>query len=241
MSTLGELKDWLHRRIGKTDKLLVILSSFDKPCQIKEIKLRGEEAGLKTPPSSSISSLLNSTNGLAIRTNVGWEITSKGRDHLLTLGVPLQDSLSKTTSSELRDHLATIKDPLTKAFFDETILCVEHGLHRAAVVMSWSATIHVLRLHIIKKHLLEFNNEAMRVNPKWKIAKNEDDLSLMKESDFLDRLEGISLIGKDVKKQLKSCLELRNSCGHPNSLKIEKLKVASHIETLIQNVFMKFT
>ena len=183
---------------------------------------------------------MSETNGLAIRTNAGWEINSKGRDYLSTLGVPLQDSLSKTTSSELRDHLATIKDPLTKAFFDETILCVEHGLHRAAGVMSWSATIHVLRLHIIKKHLLEFNNEAMRVNPKWKIAKNEDDLSLMKESDFLDRLENISVIGKDVKQQLKSCLELRNSCGHPNSLKIEKLKVASHIETLIQNVFIKF-
>jgi len=62
----------------------------------------------------------------------------------------------------------------------------------------------------------------------------------MKEHDFLDVLESISLIGKNVKQELQQSLQLRNACGHPNSLKIGVNKVSSHIEILILNVFSKF-
>lgn len=62
----------------------------------------------------------------------------------------------------------------------------------------------------------------------------------MKESIFLDILESISVIGNDVKKELKKCLDLRNSCGHPNSLVIGENRVAAHVEILILNVFSKF-
>lgn len=58
----------------------------------------------------------------------------------------------------------------------------------------------------------------------------------MKESEFLDRLEGISVIGKNPKQQLIDALNLRNSCGHPNSLKIGAHKSAAQLETLLQNV-----
>jgi len=39
---------------------------------------------------------------------------------------------------------------------------------------------------------------------------------------------------------LKTCLDLRNGCGHPNSLKVSVNKSAAHIETLLQNIFEKF-
>jgi len=45
----------------------------------------------------------------------------------------------------------------------------------------------------------------------------------MKESDFLDRLQAISVIGKSVKQELAKRLELRNSCGHPNTLTIGEI------------------
>jgi len=69
---------------------------------------------------------------------------------------------------------------------------------------------------------------------------NSDGLARMKEHDFLDVLESISLIGKNVKQELQQSLQLRNACGHPNSLKIGVNKVSSHIEILILNVFSKF-
>ena len=80
----------------------------------------------------------------------------------------------------------------------------------------------------------------LRANAKWKDAKTTDDIGRMNESDFLDRLAAISVIGKNVKAELKGCLDRRNGCGHPNSLKISANTVAHHIEILLLNVFKEF-
>ena len=72
-------------------------------------------------------------------------------------------------------------------------------------------------------------------------AKSELTRNLMKEYDFLQVLAALSIIGKNVKDELEQCLKLRNSCGHPNSLKIGEHKVASHIEILILNVYSKYS
>jgi hypothetical protein len=63
----------------------------------------------------------------------------------------------------------------------------------------------------------------------------------MKEHDFLDVLESISVLGKNVKQELQKCLQLRNGCGHPNTLQIADHKVSAHVEDLILNVFAKFS
>ena len=94
---------------------------------------------------------------------------------------------------------------------------------------------------MIQNHLSAFNAEAKRRDSRWKLAKTRDDLARMKESNFLDILEALSIIGKNVKQELKNCLQLRNGCGHPNTLKISENRVASHIEILILNVFSKFS
>ena len=49
------------------------------------------------------------------------------------------------------------------------------------------------------------------------------------------------MIGKNVKTELVSALNLRNGCGHPNSLMVGSNTVASHIELLLLNVFKKFS
>ena len=72
------------------------------------------------------------------------------------------------------------------------------------------------------------------------MAKTTDDLERMKEYDFLERLAAISVIGKNVKKELHDALALRNGCGHPTSLHIAEAKVAAHLEVLILNVFSKY-
>jgi hypothetical protein len=67
-----------------------------------------------------------------------------------------------------------------------------------------------------------------------------DDLSRMKEKDFLDILDHLSIVGKNVKQELEGCLTFRNACGHPNSLVIAETRVAGHIEMLVLNVFVPF-
>lgn len=79
---------------------------------------------------------------------------------------------------------------------------------------------------------------AKRRDSRWKNAKTSDDLTAMKESEFLNILEHLSVIGKNVKLELQNqCLVNRNSCGHPNSLKIGENTVAAHIELLILYVY----
>jgi hypothetical protein len=93
---------------------------------------------------------------------------------------------------------------------------------------------------VISRKLSEFNVEAKKKDPKWKLASSRDDLAKLKEHDFLQICHAISIIGKSVKDELETCLKLRNGCGHPNSLKIGELKVSAHVESLMKNVFLVF-
>jgi hypothetical protein len=144
-------------------------------------------------------------------------------------------------ANNLKPHLLKIVDADTRAFIEEAINCFEAGLYRSAVVMSWIGAVSILYDHVIANKINEFNIEAVSRNPKWKTAQTKDDLALMKESDFLDMLSTLSIIGKNVKEQLKnSCLSLRNSCGHPNSFKVGRITAESHLEILLLNVYDVF-
>lgn len=148
---------------------------------------------------------------------------------------------SAQVASDLRALMPKIKNETTRAFVDEAVKCYEHNLYRSAVVMSWLAAVDILQNEVLAFHLKTFNAEASRVDPRWKPAKTTDGIGRMKESDFLDRISAISVIGPNVKTELKVCLDRRNACGHPNSYKIERSTTAHHIETLIANVFSVFS
>lgn len=240
MISSSDLKVWLHRDLRQLDKLLLILASFDSPCQIKGIRERAKEAGFKVPTKWNLSSYLSKSKGLAIRTPEGWEISDRGRQHLRESGVTKISPVADQVATDLRAIIQHIKDEETRSFVEEAIKCYEFGLYRSAIVMSWIGAVAVLYNHICADHLEAFNREAKRVNPRWKKVKTTDDLSTMKESDFLDRIAAISIIGKDVKRELTSCLGRRNGCSHPNSLEISTNAVASHLEVLLLNVFKKF-
>jgi len=148
------------------------------------------------------------------------------------------------TSDDLRVRLSNIGDENIQAFVEEAVACFENDLYRSSVLMSWLAAVHVLYSHVLTHCLKDFNDEATRVDSKWKPAKTIDDLGRMKEREFLDRIAAISVIGsvigKNVKQELVNCLERRNACGHPNSYKLARNTVAHHIETLLMNVFEVF-
>ena len=188
-----------------------------------------------------MSSILSGSKGLAIRTPRGWEITDACIEHLGKIGVLGSSSAEREIASDLRTELDRIVNPHTKAFVNEAIKCYEAHLHRSAIVMSWLAAIDVLKRHVVANHLASFNAEAMRINPKWKKANTADDIGRMRESDFLDRIAALSIIGKNVKAELNICLQRRNGCGHPNSLRIGANVVTHHIEVLLLNVFSPFS
>ncbi|MDE0153930.1 MAG: hypothetical protein OXN23_08810 [Gammaproteobacteria bacterium] len=183
---------------------------------------------------------MGNSRGLAIRVQEGWEITDAGKQHLRNLGVTKIGPAAVQVATDLRTELLHIKSNEIRTFVEEAIKCYEAELYRSAIVMSWVGAIAILQSHVCKEYLDEFNQEMRRINPKWKNAKTTDDLGILREADFLDRIAACSIIGKNVKNELKRCLDLRNSCGHPNSLKIGANTAAHHIEILLLNVFRVF-
>lgn len=241
MLTTDELKDWLHRDFSRTDKCLLVLAAIEGPASIQQIKDTAASAGFREPKKWNISQALGASKGKAIRSDAGWELTDAGKMHLRNIGVSKVSPAAMQVAVDLRAHLDQIADPQTRDFVEEAIKCHEAELYRSAIVMSWLGAVDVLHKHVHANHLAAFNAEATRImGKKWKTAVTTDDIGKMGESDFLDRLEGLSVIGKNAKAQLKGALDLRNGCGHPNSLKVGVNKSAAHIETLLQNVFSKF-
>lgn len=241
MLTSDSLKDLLSNDLSDQDKLLICLAvEPGKSRAVKEIIGLAISSGWRQVRKKNVSQILSRASTFAVRTDSGWELTSAGLQHVSTLAGPLMGSPVPTVASALRAQLAKISDEDTRLFVAEAIACFETRQHRAAVVLSWIGAVSVMQSYVINNRLIDFNNEASRRIGNWKTAKTADDIGLMKEDTFLDVLQSLSIIGKNVKQELKACLTLRNGCGHPNSLKIAEHKVASHIEVLILNVFGVF-
>lgn len=242
MLDAGALKDILHRTgLTRRDQLLLVLSARDaKPKQVAEVRELAIAAGLRKVKNWNVSGELAKAKGQAARTAKGWELTKAGKERVVALAGPLLGNPAVEAAHHLRGASATLKSTATRAFVDEAIACLEAQFLRAAVVLSWIGAVSLLYDHVVAHHLAGFNAEASRRDPKWKSAKTSDDLSRMKEFDFLNVLEALSILGKNVRKELQNALDLRNGCGHPNSLVLGPARVASHIETLILNVFQKF-
>ncbi len=243
MLTVDDLKIWLHQKLTKTDKLLVILSSFDQPASVALIRARAADGGLNIS-SWNVSTFLAAPDAKAIKLPAGWELSQKGRAHLAKLGVLKKAPNIDKIATDFRAEATKIKDPQARAFIEEAIACFEYDLFRSAIVMSWLSAVDILQAHVVANHLRDFNVQATSdwANRKapWKNAKTTDDLGLMKESEFIETLHKISIIGKNARDELLLCLKRRNGCGHPNSLKLRGNTVAAHLEILILNVFIKF-
>jgi len=240
---LDELKSLLIKpELSRQDKVLLVLGLPGNDIRaVAEIKTLALQAGLRAIKNWNISDLLVKSNGLAIHTGSGWELTREGKIYTSNIaGASGAKPTSEQSVSDLRSHLTRITNTQTQSFVEEAIACFEAGYYRAAVVLSWVGAMAVIYDHTVANDLAGFNTEATKRNKKWKSAKTTDDLAEMGEYDFLQIIRAISIVGRNVKTELEGCLKLRNSCGHPNTLQIGKNKAAAHIETLVLNVFSAF-
>ena len=238
MLNSSQLKKSIHLTESILDRLLLVLLYLNKPAKVNELKEICVKNGFKIPANTNISLLLIRSKKCAIRLPEGWEITDAGVGRLSAEGLIPQ--VPAHAPHDLRKQLDNIANSDIQEFVLEAVKCLEAGLYRSSIVMSWISAVGVLHQEIIQNHLPAFNAEMARIDVKWKTAKTADDLGLVKESVLLDRLVALSIIGKNVKIQLQKCLDLRNGCGHPNSLKVGLNATANHLEILLLNVFNKF-
>lgn len=228
-------------KYSRKDKILIILNSDkNSPKTVLQIKNIANENGLRETSKWNISMILKSLNGLCIKISDGWILTSKGLENINHLFPKKKSKQLQNNYEILLKNSQNITSKYIRDFIVEAIHSLEYGLLKSAVVFSWIGAVSILYEFVLKNKLIEFNTEAKRRFPKWSDATNVDGLTKMKEYDFLQIVEAISLIGKNTKNELENCLKLRNSCGHPSTLQIGEQIVAAHIEILLLNVYMKF-
>lgn len=242
MLSRDALKDLLHiKGLTRAEQVLLCLAAGGGgPLVVSEIKSLAVGAGLRRSQEWNISDILRRTNGLAVRTDTGWELNGSGRNEVAKLIATHSPGPAIVPANSLRALLSRVAAAQAREFLLEAVACAEHGQLRAAVVFAWVGAIALLHGCIATKHLSAFNAEALRRDPKWKVATSVDGLAKMKEFDFLQAIESIGVIGKNTKIELETCLKLRNACGHPSSLSIAGHRVASHIEVLLLNVYVPF-
>lgn len=233
---MTKLSDALHRGdLSRPQELLLCLASLgDGFHPVADIRKVASSNGIA---DSNVRRAMKQLRGMAYEGKAGWTLTGPGKaEAAKLLGAPAPSP----QASSLRDLLPRLKEPV-REFVTEAVGCFEEKRYRAAVVLSWGGAISLLYDNVVQHRLVDFNAEALRRDAKWKTAKTADDLARMKEHDFLQVIESLSIIGKNVKTELEGCLKLRNGCGHPSSLRIAEHRCASHIEVLVLNVFDKFS
>lgn len=142
----------------------------------------------------------------------------------------------------LEKHAAKIKGIQTRSFVLEAIKCARNDTPRAAIIMSWCGAISTMQEFTFEKHLDAFNEDATKNGLLKTPAKTLADMrDISKESQFLESLARISILDDASKRALKRCLDRRNDVGHPSEVKLADAAVADQLETLMLNVFERFS
>ena len=240
--TIAEAKSAVHHQErSRLEQVLLVLAVGVESKSISQLKQIALSLGLRKAKQWNLSDILSKSGGFAINTTGGWHLSARGE---IAVAEITQQHLPAPAARKVAQDLRTLSQNIgstdLKDYVREAVDCLERGLHRAAVVLAWVGAIAILQNAVVLGHLSAFNAQAKQKDVKWKDASTSDDLGRMKEFDFLEVLEKIGVVGKNVKQRLQDCLKLRNGCGHPTSLKVGQFQVAAHVETLILNVYMKF-
>jgi hypothetical protein len=237
---VSKLRDNLAlKSLSKTDKFLLIVANHDGPIENSEIKAIARENGWRDGADSAPASFLSKSTQ-AILLPKGWTITEAGRKKFEALGHISPIGVLTPVTAALEGYLLTVRDPNKARFVEEAVSCVKGKNYRAAIVLTWVGAVYLLYNHIINHKIVVYNTEIRRRWPKMKDANCIDDLSALKENEFLSVIEHLKIITPAERKELSSCLDRRNTAGHPNSHLFEEVTVGSHIQTLITSVYSKF-
>lgn len=224
--------------VTQLDVVLLCLATEDsQPLTVSEIKTIGINLGARKIESWNINTILKRGSHYAAKLPRGYALTKEGQSRAMRIA-------SSKEPQVISESLSDVAKQLTEGFPKDCLVeagrCLEMECYRSAVIMSWIGASAALYQYVLANRLPEFNEEARKRIPKWRTATSFDDLANCKESEFLTVACASSVFGKSVKQELEACLTFRNGCGHPNTLIVNGLRARAHIETLINNVYLKY-
>jgi hypothetical protein len=141
---------------------------------------------------------------------------------------------------QLERMIKRVSRPEARSFLDEARRCQRADAPRAAILMTWTVALDHLFAYVLRKKLAEFNSAlSRRAGSRITRVKSRDDFSELKEKDFIEICRSAGIITKDIRKILDEKLGIRNTCGHPSTVKVHPRKAANFIEDLVENVVLK--
>lgn len=245
MMTDFKLLAQLRRLAADSQRLatLLLLSQVDQPAKNSALATKAASVGFRAAVNWNLSDNLKSSEerGHAARLPTGWKILPEGIEELKRRGCELDETIVAEARHGLQEHVAKVRDPDRRRFLEEALICLDAKAYRAAVVLAWVGAVHILQQYVVNHHLAAFNAAGAARFPKdFRAIRNVGDFGRTKEVDFLLLCEDASILGKSEKQELGDRLNMRNRCGHPNSLSFKEHAVASHVETLISTVYDRY-
>jgi hypothetical protein len=96
-------------------------------------------------------------------------------------------------------------------YFREATKCLEQGLLRAAVVLSWAGFFYVL----LERNYVKHKAKIRAARPKWSFSDLAELRASYPESQILDALRAAKLISRAEIRVYQGQLSVRNQCAHP--------------------------
>jgi hypothetical protein len=221
---------------------LLLLSELPQPAKTADVRDLGYRFGRRDITKWNLSDILKkaAAAGLVAQLPEGWRLLPAGRQFLAPAGLAKDVPIVLEARHNLQNHLATVTDANKRAFLEEALGCFEGGFHRAAIVLSWIGAMSIIHEHVVERFLVPFSQAGAKRFKDFKAVKGIKDMAALKESDLLQICQDCGMLDKAEKQELGERLDLRNRCGHPNSLKLAEHTVASHIEILMHNVYSRY-
>jgi hypothetical protein len=146
-------------------------------------------------------------------------------------------------SSALRELPSKIQLTEVQAgLLEETIVNVECGAFRSAIVMSWNLAFDYIRNWMFNNHLQSFNTHLTKSHvdkngdPKFALIADEADFErgdAPGEGVVLSSMYGAKIIGGAIYDHLKQYLRIRNDYAHANTRPLTRDQANAYAENLI--------
>ncbi len=145
-------------------------------------------------------------------------------------------------SERLRDLAgAAVLNDAQQRLLEETILCLECGAYRAAVVMGWNLAYDVIRRWVFANKLDPFNQQLTTQyqdrngKPTYTPIQKYEDFSAGKPSErtVIDTCYFAGIIGEKLRDELRQCLRRRNEYAHASTRSPTAQQANAYIDDLI--------
>ena len=115
-------------------------------------------------------------------------------------------------------------------YFREAIVCLEHGLYRAGVVLSWAGQFHVFSYKLLSSR----ESAVKAARPNWVFNDHTELLEAQSEYQILEVAKATKFINRATCRMMNGQLAQRNQCAHATLYRPSKNAAIGFVDQMIE-------